>query len=374
MAVPHLFDPTKNSALANPAPYDMLVASYAPEIQGAYMYNTFVSRMLSQKIIPDGHVEARFKKYGRIGSAKHNRGDSFYGFDSQQTYRSIFLDDRPQWSGEEQEDLLAMLENDPQLRTLTLTKIADALSSWTEVEAMKMVWEAALTPAQANVDASQFYGAYDWTAGNFEQTNGATIRSNLPVVTEDAAGAQNAIARWDDFVVALEDNGIPAQGFNLVTTPKLWQEIFKLDQVDTSGTANPTAGNVSIFADSRINSNPLSISEYYGYETPLRYNGLNIWKHNHFKGSSRSTTGFARDHSAAGNPQAETGGTNRNSATAADVTGLLFHGEAVGFVQKMGPVTKVENPDRTDNELIRSKVWIGGGTVMPELATAFVSA
>lgn len=374
--IPNLYDPTQNSSNATPARYDFNVAGYDSMVQGRYQYNLFVNRMVKQAVIPDGFIEHRFKKSGRVGNAKHNLGDSFYGMDREQTQRAIFLDDRPQWAGIEEEDLIAKIENNPSVRGDTVMQIADSLSSWVEVETMKMLYQAALTTPQANVDDTQFFGAADWgaTPGTSTIDFGTSGQARrLPTnVTEDATGALNFLGYWDQYVVALENIGASAMGFNAVVTPALWQQIFKLDTVVASGTE--TAGSVSIFADKRINSNDLSISEYYDYTTPLRYNGLNIWKHNLFTGAARSTSGFARDHSAAGNPQAETGGVNRNANSAENVSALLFHGEAIGFVNKMGPVSKIETPSRTDNQLVRSKVWIGGGVVNPELATAFKKA
>jgi hypothetical protein len=378
MSVPNLYDPTQNSANATPARYDFNVAYYDSEVQGRYMYNQFVSRMVAQKTIPDGSIEARFKKTGRIGTAKHNLGDSFYGMDRQQTFRSIFLDDRPEWTGIEEEDLIDKIENDPSVRSDTVIQIADALSSWDEIETMKMIYDAALEAPQANVDDTQFFGAADWggTPGTDTIDFGTSGQARrLPTdVTENAAGALKFLSYWDQYVVALENIGAPAMGFNAVVSPKLWQEIFKLDNVLTDSSGTNTTGQVSIFADNNINSQPLSISEYYDYNTPLRYNGLNIWKHNMFTGAARSGTGFARDHSADGNPQAETGGVNRNANDASNVSALIWHPNCIGKVNKMGPVSKIETPSRTDNQLIRSKVWIGGGVINPELATAFKKA
>jgi len=360
-------NPFGDATQASPTRYDLFIDTYAPEVQAQYQYNLFVNRMVQQQMIDSG-TSKRFMITGRIGSYKHNFGDSFYGLDMDQAYRTIHLDDRPQATGVEYEDLVTMIEQVPAVRAQYTVQMADALSSWVEVETLKMLYAAAETTADSNADASFYRGSYDWTAGDFAQTDAIDHPTD---VTEDLAGAQLLLGYIDDYVVALENEGIPATGLNCVVSPKLWQELFKLDTLISSGSS--TAGNVSIYADMNINSNPLSISEYYDYNTPLRYNGVSIWKHGLWNGAARGSTGFAQNWTSAGNPQAAVSGENRN-LDATNVSALLFKGDAIGFVSKMGPTVKVETPSRTDNELIRAKVWIGGGTLKPELVTAFKKA
>jgi hypothetical protein len=377
MAVPNLFDPTVNANASSPARYDLLVDTYSPVVQGQYHYNLFVQRMLSQQMIgPNEGDTKRFMLTGRVGTQRLEYGDSVYGMSRDQMYRTISLDERPEGTSIEQEDLVQMIEQVPAQRQQIAVELADALSSWTEVEALKMIYAAATTQAPANADTTQFRGSYDWTDGNFRR-NGGAIRLKTDV-TENAAGAQNFLNYLDQMVVAWENEGISPMGANAVCSPALWQQIFKLDSlVDTggaAGVAGPTAGNVSMFADQRINSNPLSVSEYYDYSTPLRYNGISIWKHNLWNGEARSNSGFARNHTT--NPRASSSKASEagRQLDASNVTAVLFKGDAVGYISQLGPTMKIEQPDRGDTELIRSKVWIGGGTLKPELATAFKKA
>lgn len=372
----NLINPFGDATQASPSRYDLFIDTYAPEVQAQYQYNLFISRMVQQQMIESG-TSKRFMITGRIGSYKHNFGDSFYGLDMEQAYRTIHLDDRPQATGVEYEDLVTMIEQVPAVRAQYTVQMADALSSWVEVETLKMLYAAGRTAANANADTSFYRGSYDWEDGDFADGSAPTPPTD---VTENAAGAQNLLEYIDAYVVALENEGINPTGLNCVVSPKLWQEVFKLDQVNdtatsASGANAPTAGNVSIFADMNINSNPLSISEYYDYVTPLRYNGVSIWKHNMWNGSARSSTGFAQNWTAVANPHAAVSSAdNRNGFNTTNCSAILFKGDAIGLVNKMGPTVKIETPSRTDNELIRAKVWIGGGTLKPELATVFHKA
>lgn len=362
-------NPFGDAKQASPTRYDLFIDTYAPEIQAQYQYNLFVNRMVQQQMIESG-TSKRFMLTGRVGSYKHNFGDQFYGLDMDQAYRTIHLDDRPQATGVEYEDLVTMIEQVPAVRAQYTVQMADALSSWVEVETMKMLYAASLTSADANASTDFYRSAPHWNTVSsqyeFDQT-GTVVQA---VVPESTGGAQTLLNQIDAYIIALENEGIPAQGLNCIVSPKLWQLVYKLDTLTGTPGSGSTAGNVSIYSDMNINSNPLSVSEYYGESTPLRYNGVSIWKHNMFTGTARGGTGFANNWTNVPNPQAAVSGDNRN-LDASGCTGLLFKGDAIGFINKMGPTVKVETPSRTDNELIRAKVWIGGGTLKPELAVSF---
>lgn len=366
----NLINPFGDATQASPSRYDLFIDTYAPEVQAQYQYNLFVNRMVQQQMIESG-TSKRFMITGRVGSYKHNFGDSFYGLDMDQAYRTIHLDDRPQATGVEYEDLVTMIEQVPAVRAQYTVQMADALSSWVEVETLKMLYAASLTSANANADTSFYRSAphYNTGSGVYEFTQTGAITQGT--VAETDAGAQNLLGYIDDYIVALENEGIPATGLNCVCSPKLWQELFKLDTLHGTPGSGSTAGNVSIYADMNINSNPLSISEYYGESTPLRYNGVSIWKHGLWKQSARGGTGFAQNWTSVDNPHAAVSSADNRNVNASTCSAILFKGDAIGFVNKMGPTVKVETPSRTDNELIRAKVWIGGGTLKPELVASF---
>lgn len=347
-----IFNPLVDSDSATPTAWDNLVATWYPEVQGQYHANLAVSRLVQKKTIPTGKT-AQFMLTGRVGGAYHDSGDEFRGFTREQMVRNIDLYDRPFYSALEEEDLVRLVEQVPAERAERTREIAYRLSKYTEIETMKMLTLAARDTGPTNASSTDFHGGFGTGTVSAGAFDGTGITGTFG---DNAAGAQELLSAIDSYLIGRENYNVSWRDTYCVVTPELWYQLRKLDTFVSGGTG--TAGSAGVFNDMNINPNPIHFSTYLGMEVPLVYNGVMIMRHSLFRGSNDGGEGFAQDRT---NDRESAGDFSNTKA-------ILWSPNAIGFVDKLGPTTTIERPSRTDNELVRSKIWIGGGTVMPEYA------
>ncbi len=336
-----------DSKLASPSFDDLLLPVFGGEVLMRYNEAIVATNMVRRRNITSGNT-ARFPRLGGISAERHSVGSKLLGLDSERTEIVITLDERPLVSHFRTDDIDEMLSHF-ESRSEMSAQSGEALAEAQERFTMRLLINAATTAAPPNTN---------FPGGGQLQTGAPATDSDLPATPTGAYGEAGvgAILNWmDDVAVAWDINRIPFPVRNVMIVPTAWHEMKNFGSPRSATDLNN--GRTPLFqaADGTYgsNANPGQfITQMPDFNTPLQYNGFNIWRSN--------LTPFGQDLSQDDEVKYQ-GDFSLNRA-------LAWQQDAIGILTLMDVMTESERDVSRQDFLFVTKMLSGGGTLRPEAA------
>lgn len=357
MATGNLWSPTADASKASPADFDLNHPVWMSEIMAAEHSALFVANTVLNKSVDfaSGNKTAEFVVTGRIGTTKHQKGDELYGMDRKQIVRELGLNDRPDRTTLEDENLVRRFEQ-VDTRADIIPSMGHSLAARKEVEVMRRIVLAA-RHSNTSDTPSEFRQGGNWYVGASNNT-GYTADFSA-----NQTGALNVIKAIKEYSINASKLSVKSNRRFCFLQPELFYEVAALEYVNGSSTEKVMGG---IYGNMDIAGPKQSFTEVFGVETPLRYMGVDIYMHNLIDAEYDSEVkalkaDWTGDPDAAGN--------------FSSTVGAIYQAEAVGHVDVMNTAFDVRtNVGRTYNDLISAMSWTGGGTLKPECALELVTS
>lgn len=348
--VPFLWNPGQNAANASPTDYDLLNPVWSQEVLTRYHNMLFMARTVRSEQIESG-IHKDFQVSGRVSVWRQEKGDSIYGGDRKQITKRITLDDRPWMTAIEEEGLFRRLEQ-VTTRNDKLTEMAYALAGHKEIEVMKAVALAAQYTHSGSEPSEFPEGGNSYITGSANVIGTAT---NATVAYAVLAAIEETVKVWDEL-------GVPANDRYCILPTRLWYEVRKLEKTASGNTGIPGG----LFNNLDIVGQQIGYNRYMGFEAPLEYFGVSIYRSNFLTSTDiEGTSAFTADHSSDADRAGDFSTTR----------GLIWQRDCVGFVEKIGLEMKAFMPDRTfDNEVVAARTWTGSGPLRPEAAVELLAS
>lgn len=339
-----------NSALAAPAYDDLFLPIYGGEVLARFNEYLGVTARVKRKSIPTGNT-AKFIRTGGIGAERHAVGTKLLGLDSEQTELTITLDERPLVSHFRLDDIdeaMAHYERRSELAMQAGQALAEAQDRYTFrllINTSRKTSTAMYGGAESSFPGGGIDGAGTAKAVSL-QAAGATPTADQIGTFLSALDA--IIVRWDQLRVPFNERNV------YIEVPH-WHGIRQFGSPRSA--ANLAAGYTPLFmaSDGTYGSqaNPGQfIPQMVDFNTPLHYNGLNIWRTNLLPIgqdlSDDDETKYQGDFTA--------------------TRGIAFQGDATGIAVKMAVMTESARDISRQDHLFVTKMLSGGGALRPECA------
>ena len=342
---------SSNSSVSSPALGDMWLPVFGGEILTRFNEYLTMADKVRSATISEG-TTAHFPSLGKMDSEIHERGDVLLGMPSEQTERTITLEDRPVVSHFETDDIEKMLTY-YEGRMELATEVGRALARQWDAKVAMLIAQASMEGQATNSAARDSF-----PGGGLDGNGGAIIAADT--ANADEAGAlaildacQQAAVRWDEVYAPLEDR------FAAVT-PAMWYALKNLGVPSTS-----VGDSKAYFGDSRFSSTAGQIDPKAasGATTAandfLIHNGVKIFRSINIPSTQRSS---------------DTDIDAKYRDDYRNTTALLFQKQAVGAVTKMGVATESFRDVRRQSDFFVGKVFTGGGTLRPQCAMRVATA
>lgn len=264
-----------DSKLVSPSFDDLLLPVFGGEVLMRYNESIVATNMVRRRNITSGNT-ARFPRLGGIGAERHAVGSKLLGLDAERTEITIGLDERPLVSHFRTDDIDEMLSHF-ESRSEMSAQSGEALGEAQERFTLRLLINAAKTAAPPNTN---------FPGGGVAQDGAASTNAALPATATGVydEGAIGAILNWLDTVALNWDrNRIPFPIRNVMIDVGAWHSMKNFGS--PRSTADLNAGRTPLFqaADGTYgnNANPGQfIAQMPDFNTPLQYNGFNIWRTN----------------------------------------------------------------------------------------------
>lgn len=356
-----LWDPTQNDSLASPAQWDLDLPVWAAEVQEARTSNTFVARTLMNTRTwheQNGVLNrtAQFVLTGKLGSEYHEKGDVISGTKRAQIMYDIHLDERPIRSAVRDEKITRMFEQANTRQGLT-TSLGQAHAAHQEIEAMKQIALAARFTNTGNTPAEFLDGGnqYANTTSGWQYDYGFGGTPNATRALNVLLAIRNQVKIWDK-------QNVPAEGRTCLLPVDIWYEVRDLEKASPSQSGTLAGG---IYGNTDLVGPKLPFAQYFGYDTPLEYMGVKIYRHNFFEATyDENITAFSADHSS----------DRERAGNFSSTCGLLYQAGCAGFVDVMGVSFKMEAVPLTTDEVVYAMSWMGAGIIRPNYAVELVQS
>lgn len=340
---------SSNTATSSPALGDLWLPVFSGEILSRFNEYLTMSDKVRTATISEG-TTAHFPSLGKMDSEIHNRGDVMLGMPSEQTERTISLEDRPVVSHFETDDIEKMLTY-YEGRMELATEVGRALARQWDAKVSMMLAQAAGESAPA-AQSDVFPG------GGIDGNGGAIVAADT--ANADEAGALAVLGACEQAAVRFDETYIPLEDRFCAVAPGMWYALKNLGVPSTS-----VGDSKAYFGDSRFASTAGQINPAQGSGAStaandfLMHNGIKI-----FRSINLPTADRTSDTSIDAKYRADYSGT----------TGLIFQRQAVAAVTKMGVATESFRDVRRQSDFFVGKVFTGGGTLRPQCAIRVASA
>lgn len=334
---------SSNSADGSPALGDLWLPVFSGEILTRYLEYLTLADKVRSATIPEG-TTAHFPALGKMESEIHGRGTEMIGMPSEQTQRTLTLEDRPVVSHFELDDIEKMLTY-YESRMELASECGRALARQWDAKVAMLIAMAATDPGGDGTTASA-----SWPGG--------TSITNAASATANEAGALAILACIEEQVVTFDDTYVPLEDRFCAVTSGMWYALKNLG-VPSALTGGTVSDSKAYFGDTRFahtagGINPASAT---GASTAgsdfLIHNGVKI---------VRSINIPTADYSA------DTTVDAKYRQDFSNTTALIWQKQAVGAVTKMGVATETYRDVRRQSDFFVSKVFTGGGTLRPQNA------
>lgn len=341
---------SSNTTSSSPAEGDLWLPVFGGEILYAFEEYLTMTDKVRTATISSGNT-AQFPSLGRMGSEMHIRGDVLLGMPTEQTEKTLTLEENAVVSHFETDDIEKML-----------TYYAGRMELATEAgRALARQWDSkvSMLVAQASTEAAPAADAETFPGGGIDGNGGAIVAADS--ANADEAGALSVLNACEQAAVSFDTNFIPLDDRFCAVTPAMWYALKNLGVPGTNGAQDSKA----YFGDSRFASTAGQISPAAatGSATAgsdyLVHNGIKI-----FRSISVPSTDMTSDTNIDAKYRQDYSGT----------TGLIFQRQAVGAVTKMGIATESFRDVRRQSDFFVAKVFTGGGTLRPQCAISIKSS
>ena len=339
-----------NSALAAPAYDDLYLPIYGGEVLTRFNEYLGVTAKLKRKNVPTGNV-AKFIRTGGIGAERHAVGTKLLGLDSEQTEIQITLDERPLVSHfrlDDVDEAMAHYERRSELSTQSGQALAEAQDRYSF---RLLINTSRKTPtAMYGGAASSFLGGGIDGAGT---AKAVSLQAKGVKPTDDQVGT--FLTALDDIIVRWDQLRVPYANRNVYIEVMHWHGIRQFGSPRSAADLNNGRTPVFMATDGKYGSqaNPGQfLSQMVDFNTPIQYNGLNIWRTNLLP--------IGEDLSDDDEPKYQ------GDFTA--TRGICFQGDATGIAVKMDVMTESARDISRQDYLFVTKMLSGGGALRPECA------
>jgi len=356
MAVANHWNPTADYGQANPASFDINHPSWVNEVLTARESRLFIARTVQNRT-PDfasGNKTAEFVTTGSVGTKRFNKGDLQVGSNRKQFVREFGLNDRPYYTALEDEKLERRFEQVDTRFPLTQS-MGYSLAARVEVEVMRRICLSARyrkgsdVPAEFRHGGNSYHGSDDSTGYTASFAASQTGAKNL----------QTAIKAVN---LKFDQMNIKREGRFCFIDTALFYEFRELENVWPSSTnvlAGGIYGNLDIAGPKLDHSNPLSMDQ------PLYYMGVMILPSNLINATyDAGVSGLKADWSS--DPDV--------AGDFSSTVGAIYQSDCVGHVDLMTTRFKIEDIQRTEDQIISAMDWTGGGSFVSECAVELVTS
>ena len=356
MSVANHWNPTADFAQADPASFDLNHPSWVNEVLTARQSKLWITRTVQNRT-PDfasGNKTAEFVTTGSVGAKRFNKGDQQVGSNRKQFKRVFGLNERPYYTGLEDEKLERRFEQ-VDTRSPITASFGHALGGRTEVEVMRRIVTSARFRKTSDTPAEFRHGGNSYHQGDNATGYTADFSANQ-------TGAKNLQAAIKAVKLRFAQMSIPSENLSCFVDTELFYEFRELENVwpgSTNQIAGGIYGNLDIAGPKLDHSNPMMMDQ------PLWYMGVMILPSNLVKGTyDTGITGLKNDWT--GDPDV--------AGDFSSTVGAIYHRDCVGHVDLMTARFKIEDIQRTEDQLITAMDWTGGGSFVSESAVELVTS